>query len=1306
MFPSVYRGLVAAVCGVIVCNSYAIDNGSQMNEKFRINYAGYMPQATKLALYINPNVGPINWSVAGTACSGSEDTYVSNDKSSGDSFYQIDFSECVEEGTNLRLVVGSDQSLPFEISSDPYGAMKYEFFDYFKDHEGSATFSNAKNNWQTGLSISFSYVKDAGDNGAYPVNTAEAAWALINMLETYPSINTYYSSNLSGARTVYDQLLILTEQFNHVFDHGGPLAIPKFHTNVNGSWAACSPHTSGTCISEPETKATFSTARTLAAMARLHLDYGSATLANSAYQSAKTALNNALNEPLVCNQEDSFGGEGGMYPDNDVYGLWRDPKQNRDNCVADKNNTQDDEYAALVENYLAALKLGLTGDAAALESQVTNHPRHNEASSYWWGAVATEGSLSLLANESLHGLNLATLKSNILLKADSIQANQALGYPGVTWDPYSDQWNNGDQDDADNNVRWGSHRMALNDARLLMAAAEIQRAANQNVSAASYARGAIQVLDHIAGINAVNLAMFTASGYPKFENAVERTHDGANSGDSWPGKMVLGPNNWTNADDPDMPAFNSQPGLKMFALTGTGWSSREISIDANASLVPVAYFTTEVAPEILALDPIGNVQAPVNVPAAPTLLNAQTAGANSIELSWQDNAGNNDDAEQGFHVYLTTTNAKPAAPVTTVGANSSSYTATGLSAETTYYFWVEAYNAVGTSADASASATTDFQPAFVNLVNNGDFSGGTSGWECAINSGTGNCSVVSGEYVVSISNGGSQSWHIQPRQEAITLNSGTTYTFAFDARAQTSRSAEIKVERSVSPWEDFSQIGGGQSLSTQMQRFVYTFTMPTTLSNARIVMNIGNSNSNLTVDNIWLVQGSVDPCGGSVGCTGEEPLDSYQISVSSGANGSITPSTVTVLEGESQTFSIQANPGYYIEDVVRNGVSLGAVSTVTFDNVTSNQSLSAVFAQEVATNYSITVSAGPNGSVNPGSLVVEEGGSASFSFTPDAGYVVENVVVNGVSQGAISTYSFANVSADQSLSVSFAAQSIVEENDIQVRMRGTAGTERVSLTVGGVVVDTWTLGTALQTYSASTELGGELRVEFTNDASGRDVFVDYVVINGAVLQAEDQDDNTGAWGNSACGGGTLSSWLHCSGSIGFGDIPAGSSSSSSDASSADSSSSSLSSSSSSSVASSSSPTSSSSSIAASSSSSQSSSSSSSIVSSSSSSSSEASSSASGFPCTVANSTLVNSSATAMQGACLRYNHNSGQLRLGTWSASGLVLYDVQNCNGGVVENVEQTLNTWTGVATGANFCEHIIYVKQASNTFQLQFGSW
>lgn len=116
-------------------------------------------------------------------------------------------------------------------------------------------------------------------------------------------------------------------------------------------------------------------------------------------------------------------------------------------------------------------------------------------------------------------------------------------------------------------------------------------------------------------------------------------------------------------------------------------------------------------------------------------------------------------------------------------------------------------------------------------------------------------------------------------------------------------------------------------------------------------------------------------------------------------------------------------------------------------------------------------------------------------------------------------------------------------NSLVVRMRGTSGDEVVDLMVDGTVVDSWTLSTTLADYSALTDLDGDIRVAFRNDAAGRNVQVDYVVVNGETRQAEDRDDNTGVWGNGSCGGGSYSEWLHCNGSIGFGSTVSGTTSS-------------------------------------------------------------------------------------------------------------------------------------------------------------------
>lgn len=119
------------------------------------------------------------------------------------------------------------------------------------------------------------------------------------------------------------------------------------------------------------------------------------------------------------------------------------------------------------------------------------------------------------------------------------------------------------------------------------------------------------------------------------------------------------------------------------------------------------------------------------------------------------------------------------------------------------------------------------------------------------------------------------------------------------------------------------------------------------------------------------------------------------------------------------------------------------------------------------------------------------------------------------------------------------------QNSISIRMSGVVGDESASLLINGNTIRTWTLSSQMADYTVSTNASGELRVSFTNDSGNRDVRIDYVNINGTILQAEDQDDNTGVWGNGACGGGSFSEQLHCNGSIGFGVISSPSTSTSS-----------------------------------------------------------------------------------------------------------------------------------------------------------------
>jgi len=209
-------------------------------------------------------------------------------------------------------------------------------------------------------------------------------------------------------------------------------------------------------------------------------------------------------------------------------------------------------------------------------------------------AVAPTANLSLLTLRP-EGIDLTPVRKGLFAYAEECAKQMAVGYPGVTKDVKSGRWDSGDEDDLDNNWRWGSNRMLLDDAIVLAVAAEEKAAAGDRNAASRYAGHAVRVMDYILGTNAMALSMVTGFG----EHAVERLHDTIVP-DTEPGKMALGPNNWTNAGDPDMPPFGSLPGMKMMPVKGRGWAAREIAIDGNAPLVWMAWWSAHRAAALLA----------------------------------------------------------------------------------------------------------------------------------------------------------------------------------------------------------------------------------------------------------------------------------------------------------------------------------------------------------------------------------------------------------------------------------------------------------------------------------------------------------------------------------------------------------------------------------------------------------------------------------------------------------------------------------------------------------------------------------
>lgn len=108
---------------------------------------------------------------------------------------------------------------------------------------------------------------------------------------------------------------------------------------------------------------------------------------------------------------------------------------------------------------------------------------------------------------------------------------------------------------------------------------------------------------------------------------------------------------------------------------------------------------------------------------------------------------------------------------------------------------------------------------------------------------------------------------------------------------------------------------------------------------------------------------------------------------------------------------------YQVDTVWVDGINQGSVTNYTFTNVQTNHTITVIFK---ILQYTITVSTGPNGTINPSTNVsLNYGANQGFTITPGAGYQVDTVLVDGVNQGSLTSYAFTNVQTNHTISASF-----------------------------------------------------------------------------------------------------------------------------------------------------------------------------------------------------------------------------------------------------------------------------------------------
>jgi hypothetical protein len=93
--------------------------------------------------------------------------------------------------------------------------------------------------------------------------------------------------------------------------------------------------------------------------------------------------------------------------------------------------------------------------------------------------------------------------------------------------------------------------------------------------------------------------------------------------------------------------------------------------------------------------------------------------------------------------------------------------------------------------------------------------------------------------------------------------------------------------------------------------------------------------------------------------------------------------------------------------------------TAEYDGDT-NFAASTSMALSQTVNYVIRATAGPHGSITPsGTVSVSSGEDKQFTIKPDPKHTIEDVRVDGVSQGRIASHTFTNVTANHTIDAIF-----------------------------------------------------------------------------------------------------------------------------------------------------------------------------------------------------------------------------------------------------------------------------------------------
>lgn len=148
------------------------------------------------------------------------------------------------------------------------------------------------------------------------------------------------------------------------------------------------------------------------------------------------------------------------------------------------------------------------------------------------------------------------------------------------------------------------------------------------------------------------------------------------------------------------------------------------------------------------------------------------------------------------------------------------------------------------------------------------------------------------------------------------------------------------------------------------------------------------------------------------------------VTVAQPAHATITPGTMTYAYGATPSYVIVPEAGYNVTAVhagnaLVNVTYNNGIGSFTLNPVTADITLTATTAIKT---FTITATQAAHGTISPAPVqTVNYGGNVTYTITPDQFYAISDVKVDGASRGAISSYTFNNVTGNHTIEAVFEA---------------------------------------------------------------------------------------------------------------------------------------------------------------------------------------------------------------------------------------------------------------------------------------------